>query len=163
MKYKSVDELEHFSFRDARLEKCECMGEGLRMELAAVIVCAENSQNSNFTESYAGPLTLRLMGAQIQKVVKEGYKYYDANDVLLEEVPDTPLTEEEIDALLKGCDGYYLFFDVVKVDDSRNDTGRQLYLFGMDTDEDTTYWLQIAFDKAVAEWDKYLNRVQNPS
>lgn len=159
MIYKSVDELDHFSFRDARIEKCERLEKGLLLELEAVIVCADNSQNSNFTDSYAGPLHLRLLGAQIQKAVKEGYKYYDANDVLLEEVPDTPLTEEETDALLKGCSGYDLF-DVVKVEDSQNDTGKQLYLFGVDKDEDTTYWLQIVFEKAVAERDKYLNRVQ---
>ena len=52
-------------------------------------------------------------------------------------------------------------FDVVKVEDVYNTTGRFLYLVGIDADEETSYWLQIAFDSSELRWDKYMNRVQN--
>lgn len=159
MSFQSVNELEQFSFQDAQIKNFQ-VSEGLiSLELEAVIVKARNSQNSNFTDSYAGTLSMRLLGGNIQKAVKEGYKYYDANDVLVEEVPDEPLSEKEITALVNGCKDYYLF-DVVKVEDEQNTTGHFLYLFGLDADEETSYWLQIEFDKSILEWERYMNRVQ---
>lgn len=160
MKFKAVNELEHFSFRDAQIQKAEWTGDALRFELEAVIVKADNSQNGNYTDSYAGTTQMELKNAEVQKAVREGYKYYDANDVLREEKPDEPLSEEELAALLKGSKGYYLF-DVVKVEDTYNTTNRFLYLVGIDADEETSCWLQIAFDSSELCWDKYMNRVQN--
>lgn len=160
MKFKAVDELEQFSFQDAKIQKTEQQEGCLTFVLDAVIVKAKNSQNSNFTDSYAGTLSMRLMNANIQKAVKEGFKYYNANDELVEEVPDTPLSQLEIGALLKQSENCYLF-DVVKVEEAQNETGHFLYLFGIDTDEETSYWLQIEFDRSIVEWDRYMNRVQN--
>lgn len=96
MKFKAVNELEHFSFRDAQIEKAEWTDDALRFELEAVIVKANNSQNGNYTDSYAGTTQMELKNAEIQKAVKEGYKYYDANDVLLEEKPDEPLSGKRL-------------------------------------------------------------------
>lgn len=159
MSFKAVDELENFCFQDAQIIKMEQTKEGINFTLEAVIVRAKNSQNSNFTDSYAGTLQMRLLGGNIQKGVKEGYKYYDANDVLVEEVPDTPLSKDEIEALMKDSENYYLF-DVVPVEEDQNTTGHFLYLFGIDADEETSYWFQIEFEKSVLEWDRYMNRVQ---
>lgn len=159
MSFQSVNELEQFNFQDAQIKQFT-VSEGLiSLELEAVIVKARNSQNANFTDSYAGTLSMRLLGGNIQKAVKEGYKYYDANDILVEEIPDQPLTEEEIATLIKGSKDYYLF-DVVKVEDDQNTTGHFLYLFGVDADEETSYWFQIEFDKSILEWERYMNRVQ---
>lgn len=159
MGFQSVNELEHFSFQDAQIKKFQVEKEHILLILEAVIVKGSNSQNSNYTDSYAGTLSMRLMGANIQKAVKEGYRYYDANDVLMEEVPDTALSEEEIKCFIKNSEDYYLF-DVVKVEDAQNDTGHFLYLFGIDADEENSYWFQIEFDKSILEWERYMNRVQ---
>lgn len=159
MGFQSVNELEQFSFQDAQIKDFQ-VSEGLIFfELEAVIVKARNSQNANFTDSYAGTLSMRLLGGKIQKAVKEGYKYYDANDNLVEEVPDEALSGEEIAALVKASKDYYLF-DVVKVEDDQNTTGHFLYLFGLDADEETSYWFQIEFEKSILEWERYMNRVQ---
>jgi hypothetical protein len=159
MAFSAVNELEQFGFADAQIKAFKREEHSITMTLEAVIVKAGNSQNSNYTDSYAGTLSMHLSGANIQKAVKEGYRYYDANDVLVEEVPDEPLTEKQLDALLAGCEDYYMF-DVVKVDDAQNKTGHFLYLFGLDADEDTSYWLQIEFDRSVLSWERYMNRVQ---
>lgn len=159
MSYKSVNELEHFSFQDAEIRSFVQTPEGISFQLEAVIVKAQNSNNTNFTDSYAGTLSMRLVAGRIQKAVKEGYKYYDANDVLVEEVPDTPLCEAEITALMKKSEGYYLF-DMVPVDAKENTTGHFLYLLGIDADEETSYWFQVEFEKSILEWEKYMNRVQ---
>ena len=160
MGFQSVNELEQFSFQDAQIKNFIVSKDSISLELEAVIVKARNSQNTNFTDSYAGTLSMRLLGGNIQKAVKEGYKYYDANDVLVEEIPDRPLSDEEITSLTKESKDYYLF-DVVKVEDEQNATGHFLYLFGIDADEETSYWFQIEFDKSILEWERYMNRVQN--
>lgn len=159
MGFQSVNELEQFSFQDAQIKDFQVSEGVIFFELEAVIVKARNSQNANFTDSYAGTLSMRLLGGKIQKAVKEGYKYYDANDVLVEEIPDEALSEEEIAALVKASKDYYLF-DVVKVEDDQNTIGHFLYLFGLDADEETSYWFQIEFDKSILEWERYMNRVQ---
>lgn len=159
MSFKAVDELEHFSFRDAQIREFTVGNSEITLTLDAVIVKAENSQNANYTDSYAGTLSMRLLGGNIQKAVKEGYKYYDANDVLVREVPDEPLDSEQLADLIRSSKDYYLF-DVVKVEDDQNNTGHFLYLFGIDADEETSYWLQVEFDKSVLTWERYMNRVQ---
>lgn len=159
MKFQSINELDKFDFQDTVMHSYTNREGAIYFELEAVRVLPTNSQNSNFVESYAGDLTMRLVNADIQKGVKEGYKYYDANDVLVEDVPDTPLSQLEIGEILKNIDGAYMW-SLVPVEADQNDTGRFLYLMGIDKDEDTTYWLQIAFDQAILEWDRYMNRVE---
>ncbi len=159
MKFQSVNELEQFDFQDAVAHSYTNQAGNIYVELEAVRVKVGNSQNTNYTESYAGELTMRLVNADIQKGIKEGYKYYNANDVLVEEVPDTSLSQLEIGEILKNIKGCYIW-SMVPVEASQNDTGRFLYLMGIDKDEETTYWLQIAFDQSILEWDKYMNRVE---
>lgn len=160
MKFKSINELEYFEFRDTVVHKLVIAENKLVADLEAVIVRAENSQNLNFTRSYASDLVMTLEGATLQKAIKEGYKYYDANDVLKEEVPDTPLSDEELTGILRTIDGAYLWA-VVAVKAEENTTGHYLYQIGIDKDEETTYWLQVEFDKSILEWDRYMNRVQD--
>ena len=160
MRYRSINELEKFDFKDALVHKLQIAENTLTADLEAVIVQPDNSQNSNFTKSYAGDLVMTLQGAKLQKAIKEGYKYYDANDVLKEVVPDTVLEDEEIKQLLRNIDGAYLWA-VVAVKKEENTTGHYLYQIGIDTDEETTYWLQVEFDEAVLEWERFMNRVQD--
>lgn len=163
MRYTAVNELEHFNFKDAVIHsfKIEPALETISLELRAVIVTPDNSQNDNATYSYAGDLGMRFTGARLQKAVKEGYKYYDANDILIEEVPDMPLSLLETDVLLKRVEGAYMW-NMTKVEDTQNHTGHFLYLMGIDLDDEdnTAYWLQLEFDKVIMEWEKYMNRVE---
>lgn len=160
MKYQAINELDHFGFQDAKIMSGVYEDGILRFELEAVIVRANNSQNTNYTDSYAGTLVMELREAVICKAVKEGYKYYDANDVLKEEVADTPLSEDEIANLIKNSKDTYLF-DMVSVNEDENKTGHFLYLLGIDTDEETSYWLMVEFKESSLSWERYMNRVQN--
>ena len=74
MGYQSVNELEQFSFEDCRIKKMELLEDIIRMEMEALIVLPFNSQNTNFTESYAGDTVMRLLGAKVTGAVKEGYR-----------------------------------------------------------------------------------------
>ena len=96
MKFKSVNELQNFSFRDCTITRFEILKDPalVRMELEALIVEPRNSQNTHFTQSYAGTVYLRMTEASVLSVVKVGYRFYSADGKLLSETPDVPMTGE---------------------------------------------------------------------
>lgn len=161
MKYKSVNEIEKFSFEDCVINKFEVADDIICLELEALRVMPDNSQNTNYTESYARTTTARFLGGKIIGGVKEGYRYYNANDELIKEMPDEPLEEKELLELIKSCGGAYLF-SMTKKDEVE---GLYSYSMGIEfADEDNvmadSYQLELVFEKAVFEWDFYMNRVQ---
>ena len=68
MKYQSVNEFSHFSFSDCVLTEMSASPAGIQLTLEALIVLPENSQNTNFTASYAGTVQLRLIGGQFTEI-----------------------------------------------------------------------------------------------
>ena len=81
--FKSIDEIDKFSYEDCVLTGMEWAEDGLIFEVEALIVKENNSQNSNFTESYAGPATIKLVDGRITDVIKTGFKYYDAERIIM--------------------------------------------------------------------------------
>ena len=164
MAFKSVNEISAFSFEDCMITKFEYKEKEVYMELEALIVKANNSQNTNYTESYAGPTQVRLQGAKVISGYQEGSKYYDANDVLLSEIPDRPFSKEELQDFLKTCEGNYLYC----MEPVKEAEGSYEYSMGIEYAEDNDYGstvrdsfrLNSCFEKAIFEWDRYMNRVQ---
>lgn len=76
--YKSVDELEHFRFDDCQIDTFAVTENGVELMVEALIVRADNSQNTNYTESYAGTTKIRITDGKLIRCVRDGYKYYDA-------------------------------------------------------------------------------------
>jgi hypothetical protein len=175
MSFKSVDEIENFRFDDCQIASFKVESECIRLELEALIVKSNNSQNTNFTESYAGTVIARFMGGRILKGIKDGFKLYDANENLIKEVEDTKLDEEEIKSFPKLCEGAYLYRvdradKDIKDDEEKSGSAehhKQHYILSIEfADEEESamgdsYQLDIVFDKAVFEWERYMNRVQD--
>lgn len=162
MGFKSVNEIEEFRYDDCVIAGFEVNENRINLILEALIVRKNNSQNANFTESYAGTTNLTLNNANIVGGVKDGYKFYDANEVLLKEVPDQPLAEDEIKELIGRCEGAYLY-DIDKKD---IDNGMKLTLSVefVDEEENTmadSYQLHITCESATFSWEHYMNRVQS--
>lgn len=166
MGFKSVDELFNFDFQDTVIKSVEIIPEGITFTVDALIVEPENTQNENFTKSYADTAKIRLSGGRIYSGVKDGYKRYDANDKLLSEVEDKSLSENEVKSMLEKSKGAYLYAvdrnDETKEDDYYYTLSIE---FPHDDQFDTTatesYQVVIRFSKAIVTWEKYLNRVQN--
>lgn len=162
MGFQSTDEIEKFSFEDCKIGKFLIKENQICMELEALIVKPDNSQNTNYTESYAATTTVKFINGKVLYGVKDGYKYYDANDVLQKEVPDEPLTEEQIKEFPEKCEGAYLFS--VEKQKQENDLYYYELAIEFEDEEDNTvadsYRLQICFEQAVFTWEEYLNRVQ---
>ena len=153
--FKSIDETDKFSYEDCVLTGIEKAEDGLIMDVEALIVRENNSQNTNFTESYAGPTAIKFVDGKITDIVKVGFKYYDADGRLIKEVPDEPVVKPQWESLIKTFDGNYL---------PALDKGDGRYTVEIEMSEDdgtqgNSYLLTIEASGVVITWDKYLNRV----
>ena len=153
--FKSIDEIDKFSYEDCVLTGMEWAEDGLLFEVEALIVRENNSQNSNFTESYAGPAVIKLVDGRITDVIKTGFKYYDADGQLLKTVPDEAESPLVWESLFKTFPGNYLP-SLEAVDDG--------YIIEIEMSEEdgtqgNSYLLKLEASSAIVTWDKYLNRV----
>lgn len=165
MKFESVNEIEQFAFDDCVIKKFEVKENQICLELEALIVRPRNSQNTNFTQSYADVTTVYLEKGKILSGIKEGYKYRDANDVLLEEISDQELTAKELVDLPGQCADTYLF----SMEKDKEEDGRFFYYMeiefpGEDQYDNAftdTFEIKVSFEKAIFGWERYLNRVES--
>lgn len=164
MPFVSKNEIENFSFEDCQVTDFEKSDNDIVMLLEALIVKERNTQNANFTQSYADVTKLILKDAKICSVTLAGYKVYDANDNLLEEIEDRDIPEADWAGILKDLKNTYLYrciqdtdykegycydFEFEHFSDAQN----------IDLKEDT-FVITIKFSESVFSWDRYLNRVQ---
>lgn len=164
MSFKAVDEIYNFDFQDAQFSNFK-FGEGISFELEALIVEPENTQNENYTKSYAGTTNVRLIDGKITGGCKDGYKRYDANDKLIEVVEDSPMDEDALKLILKSGSAAYLYAMDANPDSKEDEYSYTLFIeFPSKEEYDTTggvaYQVKVKFTKAIFEWEKYMNRVQ---
>ena len=164
MKYRSVDETDQFDFRDCRILDFQKRDRQLYFVLEALIVRGGNSQNTHFTDSYAGETQLQLTNAEILSGIKEGYRYYNADGVLEKEVADAPMQIEELANILQMSPGAYLFrFE--KIGTEADD--RQVHALSLEFEDpedygavSDSYMITFSFENAIFEWEEYKNKVQ---
>ncbi len=163
MKFKSINETEKFTYDDCQLFKL-IDGEGMvTAELEALIVRPDNSQNSNYTNSYAGTVTATFADGRITGAVREGCRRFDANDVLIEEIPDKQLDDEQVELLKKEIDGAYLYeVRTSDLGDGRREAVLCLECPGEDIagTDSVIFRIEIECGDIIFAWDKYMNRVQ---
>lgn len=156
MGFVSINELQNFSYKDSYITEADFSNHTIVLEVNALIVRSENSQNSNFTDSYCDVAILRVENYSIVKLTKLGYRKYDANDKLIEEVADEEIayavvnlkelfTKSFITAVVKKENGAVLRIELPDEDPSAI------------TEE---YELEITCGDIKISWDRYLNRVQ---
>ncbi|MBE5870091.1 MAG: hypothetical protein E7294_02340 [Lachnospiraceae bacterium] len=180
MKFKSTDELEQFRFQDAQIHSFLEKDQVLSMELEAVIVRGKHPLNETYTDRYADTVYARFLGGKIVRAFKEGYRYYDASDKLVEEVPDEELDAAESAGLRKLCkDGHIFVLESPKSLKEKleeqfpeqmeeyavtaKENGEKVAILAVDVDSEEeerefTYWMAIAYDKVVLEWEHMMNK-----
>lgn len=156
MKFKSVNEINQFSFDDSEVKELKIENRRIRFTLNGAMVKAKNSQNARYQDMYCGEIILQLENAETARIVKEGMKYFDADGKLIEEVPDEDVPEPEWQEVFRRCVGGKIF---TAVEDEVKEG--YAYEFGIDIpgeedeEEVDTYWLCLLFEQSVAMWDRY--------
>ncbi len=156
MGFVSNGEINKFSFEDAVLVKFERAMTTIWLTVDALIVKANNSQNTNYTDSYADTAEITLSGTEIIALLKEGYSRYDADDKLIEEIPDEPVAPDEYHTVFKEIAGAYLATFEYEDDE---------YVLEFEIPDEVgaigdTYELHVKASDITVTWDRYLNRVQ---
>ena len=131
------------------------------MEVEALIVKSNNSQNSQFVESYADLTQIYFKNSSIVMGIKDGMKVYDANEKLIEEVKDVTLDDSVLNEVLNNLSGMYLQ-GIERIEDTNDYV---LFLEKANEDQyDTlpsdTYQIKVHCADVIMSWDRYLNRVQ---
>lgn len=158
-------EVDKFAYDDCKIIKVNISQNLMALTVEALAVEPDNSQNKNFTKSYAGDTDIVFTDMHIVKSVKEGYRYYDADGNLVSDEPDRELTEDELKELIKGLEGDYLY-GIKGVDDPEAEKKR--YVIGIElppeNPEDVTevtdsYQMLIECKNVKFSWEKYMNRI----
>lgn len=154
--FKSINEIDRFDFEDCVLTGFSNAEDGLVLSVEALIVKATNSQNTNFTDSYAGSTEIKLNNASVKEILKSGFKYYDANGKLLKDVPDEPVLKPEWGSLIKSFEGNYL--PGIYLEDNMYIV--EVEMIDEDGTQGNTYLLKVEAEGVTVTWEKYMNRVQ---
>lgn len=157
MRFQTVNGLHLFNFEQVILREFHMEKDALIMVMDALIVKGNNPVNEECTDRFADTANLYFKEGKLTEIYKEGYKYYDAMDRLVEEVPDEKVSVLEYEALLKKCRNA-LLFDIIRI---KEEEGTYEYQIGIDLDENTTYWFSISCKGTLMEWEKFKNRVMN--
>ena len=79
MGYRTVDEWENFEFQDADVGQIHMENGHLYLELGYVTILPDNSCNRDIRKMGTNELTLQLQQVEIDRIIEEGYKLYDAD------------------------------------------------------------------------------------
>lgn len=157
MRFQTVNALNLFNFEEVTIREFDMGEDSLTLVMDALIVKGNNPVNEECTDRFADTANLCFKAGKITEVYKEGYKYYDAMDRLIEEVPDEKIPLTEYKSLLKQCKDA-LLFDIIAV---KEEEGSYEYQIAIDLDESTTVWFQVSCKGTLMEWEKFKNRVMN--
>lgn len=158
MGYRVVNEVNNFDYRDSYTTQAEINGKSIVLHVEALIVKSNNSANSNYTNSYAAESRIEFTNATITKLVKLGYRRFDANDNLIEEIKDKeePFAAIDMEKLMskvfvtgieKAENSDSIYHLMIELPDEEP---------GAITDE---YDIEIVCDEIITSWDSYMNRV----
>ena len=123
----------------------------LELYVEGAVVKDNNSQNEYYTDKYADQMEIRFKNPVIEAVLLEGHKYYDANDNLVEEVPDQKLEEDEYEKIFGKFKENYVFYG------GKPEADKKCYQMIVDVDEDS-YIVSFYYDKVIAGWNHFLNK-----
>ena len=123
----------------------------MELYVEGAVVKDNNSQNEYYTDKYADQMEIRFKNPVIEAVLLEGHKYYDANDNLVEEVPDQKLAEDEYEKIFGKFKENYIFYG------GKPEADKKCYQMIVDVDEDS-YIVSFYYDKVIAGWNHFLNK-----
>lgn len=154
MKYKCENELNTLSFKDFEILSISYANNKLTINTNGGIARYDNSCNEMLEERYISECEITFFDAKISRFYKEGGKYYDANDVLIEEYKDIDYDASEYTKKLKDLteEGIIFFLSSGKTDK------KPYYELAVDVVNDT-YWINIESDKVTVSFERFMNKV----
>lgn len=101
MQYIAIDELSHFDFHDAELQKIDFNDGNMKWKLSSVNATKRNSQNSFNEDMCIKEAEIIFESFNINKIVFGAYEVYDSNQILIESVEAITANPNEYDNIKK--------------------------------------------------------------
>ncbi len=156
MKFQCENEMDQISFEDSQICELAVNGDTVEFAFDGARILAGNSQNGRFEDMYCGAICLQLQGAKIERIVKEGFKLYDADGVLQQEVADRDVPVMEQSGVLERCSKGKVFTVVSSPAENKYGYEFGIDVPGLEDEEETdTFWLCITCQTTVAQWERY--------
>ena len=156
MRFQTINGLHLFNFEEVTIKEIDGRKDAITVVMDALIAKGHNPNNEEFVDRFLDIANVRFTNGSVKEIIKEGYKYYDADGKLLEEEADKSVPVPEYESLLKQCKDVYLF-DIIAL---KEEEGAYEYQLGIDLNESDTYWVTIQCSETVVEWELFKNRVQ---
>ncbi|MDE6971294.1 MAG: subtilin biosynthesis sensor protein SpaK [Eubacterium sp.] len=151
MKYQTTNEWNHFGFQEAYISEIQKVNGGFQFTLDNVTIEPDNSKNRDIRQMRANELYVTIQDAEIERLVEEGYKVYNANGQLMEQYEDRDIAPENYNEILKSLtDGESCIYALEKKDD--------VYIFTIDASSERTYVLYMKGTRDIEQWNRFLNK-----
>lgn len=148
MGYITENELDHFDFSDAQIADVEVLTDALHLCVDNVLIKPECSANRDIRLMRTNGMVVRFSPMEVKSVIKEGYRTYNADGVLMNEDPDVELGAKAIgDVILNMPEGY-----LVSMEKSGDE-----YTICFDGTDEATYDIVISCNSDKEEWERFLN------
>ena len=148
MGYTTKNELNNFKFSGAELFAIKGTENNITFELGYVTILGTNSCNRDIRDMGTNELVLELQNVTETKLVKEGFKVFDADGNPKSSCDDEKIPEDRYPEIYKELENSQIF-DLTYKDG--------LYTFYFDTEERTyTYVIKAEGDRET--WERFMNR-----
>lgn len=153
MRYIAINELNHFEFHDAQLQKIDCNDVNMRWQLSVVNATIQNSQNNFDKDMCIKEAEILFENVQIEEIVFAAYKVYDSNEVLIESVEAKTANLNEYNDILRNTLSSYCYIYSMK-ELPKVDGKTHIVCFNIDGGAGN-YYLTLSFTKSIVQWNKY--------
>ena len=147
MSFFTENEVEHFDFSEAHIGELRFGLGPFYMLLDNVKILETNSCNRDVRTMRTNGLTFRITDPQVVTVTEEGYKLYNADGVLQQEVPDRTMDPQEYAQLCQALE------DAVVYELKKEGN---IYRISIDGEEHA-YTLEISGSGDTEEWERFMN------
>lgn len=145
MAYLTNNELEHFDFSQSSVIEIKRTQDYFVVHCSDVIIPLSNSCNEDVEKMGAEEVAVRFRNPNMVTAKKDGYKIYNLDDTLREEIPEEEIEPEAMKKFLKDMEGNPLF----GIEKKEN-----LYYIYIDTDEmETSYTISLEAEGDEESWE----------
>ena len=145
--YRTINELNNFQFEEAYIDDMSFSGGCFTAQLENVKILPENSCNRDIRVMRTNDLKFTIKSAELTEIIIEGYKRFDADGKLIENVDDENVDLEKNPGLLSELSGATIY-SIEKNDDN--------YVICVETEEQI-FDIKIKGEDNVQEWERFLN------
>lgn len=150
MKYTTVNEWNHFDFSEAYISEIQKISDCYQFTLDNVKIQPDNSKNRDIRQMRTNGLCFTIQGAQLVRLVEEGYRVLDADGKQMQQYEDQELSSDCYAERLKSfTDGAGCIYALEKSENT--------YMMTVDASNERTYVLYITGTGDREEWDRFLN------